>query len=230
MRGFSRHRARIVLSCVPILVVLVAFALLVTLSAIGTPPEPALACTGAPYDVNRADVIAEGWVDHVEISPTSSGSGQFHPVRVTMRVVRSLKGDAPSPLVFTDHSSYLPDPQGGPNGFWAGSSGACGVLDSDPTGQYALIVFERRDSELVTHLLLGAVFRDRPDDPTIGRFRQYLEGQLVPGAAPRVLAERPSWKDWLTTTRWPFLLAATLLATTFGTVGLLWGRERWRNA
>jgi hypothetical protein len=221
MRGFGRQRARIVLS---------GMAILVVVAAVGLAPETARACSGPPYDVNRADVIAEGWIDHVEVSPAPSGSGQFHPVRVTMRVVRSLKGDAPSPLVFTDHSSYLPDPQGGPDGFWAGSSGACGVLDSDPTGQYALIVFERRDGELVTHLLLGAVFRDRPDDPTLGKFRQYLESSLVPGVAPRVVAERPNWQDWLSAARWPFLLAGALLMTTFGTVGLLWGRERWRNA
>jgi hypothetical protein len=196
----------------------------------GLAPEPARACSGPPYDVNRADVIAEGWIDHVEISPTPSGSEPFHAVQVTMRVVRSLKGDAPSPLVFTDRSSYLPDPQGGPGGFWAGSSGACGVLDGDPTGQYALIVFERHDGELVTHLLLGAVFRDRPDDPTLGRFRQYLQDQLVPGPEPRVVAERPAWREWLTAARWPFLLAGALLLTTFAAVGLLWGRERWRNA
>src|SRR4051794_11956917 len=112
MRRFGQQRARIVLSGVAVLVIL---------GAIGLATETARACSGPPYDVNRADVIAEGWIDRVEVSPTPAGTSQFHPVRVTMRVVRSLKGDAPSPLVFTDRSSYLPDPQGGPAGFWAGS-------------------------------------------------------------------------------------------------------------
>lgn len=103
-------------------------------------------------------MIAEGWVERVEIGPEPAGFGSFHPVQVTMRVVRSLKGDAPSPLVFTDNSSYFADPGGGPNGFWAGSSGACGVLDADPTGQYALIVFRRHEGELGTALFMGAVF------------------------------------------------------------------------
>src|SRR5262245_7541597 len=211
-------------------VLVTGLAVLVVLGAVGLATETARACSGPPYDVNRADVIAEGWIDRAEVSPTLTGVGPFVPVTVTMRVVRSLKGDAPSQIVFTDKSSYLPDPQGGPAGFWAGSSGACGVLDADPTGQYALIVFERRDGELITHLLLGAVFRPGPDDPTLGRFRQYLEDRLVPGAEPRIVQERPDWRAWLTPPRWPFVVAAAVLGTTFAGLGLLWGRERWRNA
>jgi hypothetical protein len=193
-------------------------------------PETAWACSGPPYDVNRADVIVEGWVERVEISPEPTGFGSFHPVQVTMRVVRSLKGDAPTPLVFTDTSSYFPDPGGGPDGFWAGSSGACGILDADPTGQYALIVFKRHEGELATALFMGAVFRDRPDDPTIDRFRQYLESKLVAGDPPRIVPVRPSWEGWLTTATWPYLVAAGVLTTTLMAVGALWGRERWRNA
>jgi hypothetical protein len=211
-------------------VMVCGLAVLVILGAVGLATGTALACSGPPYDVNHADVIAEGWIERAEVSPAPSAIGSFQPVQVTMRVVRSLKGDAPNPLVFTDHSSYLPDPQGGPIGFWAGSSGACGVLDGDPTGQYALIVFERHDGALVTSLPLGAVFRDGPDDPTLGRFRQYLEGRLVPGSQPRVVAERPAWLAWLTPASWPFMLAAAMLTTTFVVLGVLWGRERWRNA
>jgi hypothetical protein len=205
-------------------------AALAILGAIGLATETARACSGPPYDVNRADVIAEGWIERAEIGPLPSGAGSFHPVTVTMQVVRSLKGDAPSEIVFTDRGSYLPDPQGGQTGFWAGSSGACGVLDDDPTGQYALIVFERREGELVTHLLLGAVFRDSPDDPTIGRFRQYLEGRLVSGAEARVVPAGPNWRGLFKATGWPILLAAGVLVTSFTVLGLLWARERWRNA
>lgn len=192
--------------------------------------DVARACSGPPYDVNRADVIAEGWIDRVEIAPTLPGAGQFQPVQVTMRVVRSLKGDAPSPLTFTDASSYLPDPAGGPRGFWAGSSGGCGILDDDPTGQYALIVFERRNGELTTHLLLGAVFRDRPDDPTVERFRHYLEGRLAPGTTPRVIATPGAWAASLTPEGWPFLLAGAVLTIAFTALVTYWVRERWRNA
>lgn len=193
-------------------------------------PETAWACSGPPYDVNRADVIAEGWVERVEIGPEPVGFGSFHPVQVTMRVVRSLKGDAPTPLVFTDTSSYFADPGGGPNGFWAGSSGACGVLDADPTGQYALIVFKRHEGELGTALFMGAVFRDQPDDPTIERFRGYLESKLVAGEPPRVVPVQAAWHGWLGPASWPYFVAAGILSTTLVAVGVLWGRERWRNA
>lgn len=199
-------------------------------SALAFAPRTAWACSGPPFDVNRADVIAEGWIEHVDIGPEPVGFGPFHPVKVTMRVVRSLKGDAPTPLVFTDDSSYFPDPTGGQHGFWAGSSGACGVLDADPTGQYALIVFTRHDGELGTALLMGAVFRDQPDDPTIARFRRYLEARLAPGDPPRVVPVAPAWNDWLTETTWPYLLAAAVLTTMLTGVVALWGRERWRNA
>ena len=193
-------------------------------------PGTAWACSGPPFDVNRADVIAEGWVERVEIGPAPAGFGAFRPVQVTLRVVRSLKGDAPTPLVFTDSSSYVPDPGGGPNGFWAGSSGSCGVLDADPTGQYALIVFRRHEGELGTALFMGAVFRDQPDDPTIDRFRRYLESKLVAGEPPRVVPARTAGDAWLTAASWPFLVAAGVLAATLLAVGALWGRERWRNA
>ena len=197
---------------------------------IGLTARPARACSGPPYDVNRADVIAEGWVEHVEIGPESSEFGAFHPVQVTLRVVRSLKGDAPTPLVFTDANSYFSDPGGGPNGFWAGSSGACGILDADPTGQYALIVFERRDGKLLTTPVMGAIFRDAPDDPTVDRFRTYLEDRLAPGASPRVVPVDSSWNGWLTSATWPYLLAGAVIAVTLSLAVALWGHERWRNA
>ena len=122
------------------------------------------------------------------------------------------------------------DPSGGPNGFWAGSSGACGILDADPTGQYALIVFERRDDKLLTTPLMGAVFRDAPDDPTVDRFRTYIEDRLVPGDSPRVVPAEARWTAWLTAAGWPSLLAGAVIAATLGVVGVLWGCERWRNA
>ncbi len=193
-------------------------------------PETAWASSGPPYDVHSADDLAERRDDSVESGPAPAGFGSFHPVQVTMRVVRSLKGDAPTPLVFTDSSSYFPDPGGGPNGFWAGSSGACGVLDADPTGQYALIVFKRHEGQLGTALFMGAVIRDQPDDPTIERFRGYLESKLVAGEPPRVVPVHTAWDDWLTASSWPYLVAAGVLATTLLAVGALWGRERWRNA
>ena len=172
-----------------------------------------------------------GWVERVEISPETGRVGSFRPVQVTMRVVRSLKGDAPTPLVFTDSNSYFPDPSGGPNGFSAGSSGACGILDADPTGQYALIVFERRDGKLLTAPVHGSGLPRRA-----GR----SDGRPVPaatsktgagaGGSPRVVPVEATWTAWLTAAGWPYALAGAVIAGTLGAVGALWGRERWRNA
>jgi hypothetical protein len=210
-------------------VFLPVFAALI-LSVVVFAPETAWACSGSPFDVNRADVIAEGWVERVDISPERTGFGAFHPVKVTLRVVRSLKGDAPTPLVFTDTSSYFPDPGGGLNGYWAGGSGACGVLDADPTGQYALIVFKRHEGELSTAPFMGAVFRDQPDDPKIEQFRHYLESRIVLAEPPRVVSAQAAWGDWLTEASWPYLLGGAVLSTSLAAAGALWGRERWRNA
>ena len=91
-------------------------------------PGTAWACSGPPYDVNRADVIAEGWVERVEISPEPAGFGSFHAVQVTVRVVRSLKGDAPTPLVFTDSSSYFPDPAAAPTASGPGAAARAASL------------------------------------------------------------------------------------------------------
>jgi hypothetical protein len=147
-----------------------------------------------------------------------------------MRVVRSLKGDAPSPIVFADRASYFPDPSGGPDGLWAGSSGACGILDADPSGQYALVVFERHEDELRTSIFMGAVFRPDPDDPVIARFRHDLEGRLVPGEPPRIVPTPAARQAWLTAEGMPLLLTAGVLATAFLALAGLWLRDRWRNA
>ena len=101
---------------------------------------------------------------------------------------------------------------------------------TDPTGQYALIVFKRQAGELGTAHFMGAVFRDQPDDPTLERFRGYLESKLVVGEPPRVVPAQAASQRWLSPVSWPYLVAAGILATTLVAVGALWGRERWRNA
>ncbi|HZO28702.1 MAG TPA: hypothetical protein VFH48_22235 [Chloroflexota bacterium] len=77
---------------------------------------------------------------------------------------------------------------------------------------------------------MGAVFRDQPDDPTVDRFRGYLESKLVTGDPPRIVPAQADWSSRLTAASWPYLVAAGVLATTLAAVGVLWGRERWRNA
>ena len=157
---------------------LVALGLLIIL-ILASPPQAVYACSGEPPDPKEAAAIAEGWVERVTLRPDLPSISDFIPVEVTLRVERFLHGSAPNPLTFVDPRSAVQRPGG--SIIWAGASGACGILDADPTGQYALIVFGRgRDGELTVHRIAGAAFDRGPDAPRIERFRQYLTARLLP--------------------------------------------------
>lgn len=160
-------------------------------------PSAALACSGPPYDPNRADVIAEGWVTQIDIGARPAEDGPpFSPVTVTMQTARALKGEVPALLTFTDRASYVLDPSGASGG-WAGPSGMCGVLDQDPNGQYALIVFRRDGEALSTNRIMGAVFGSAPDDIHITRFRDHLLTQLRVAEPPTIVTPQTSSAAWL---------------------------------
>lgn len=152
-------------------------------------PREALACSPLPgYNINQNDVIAEGWVENVEIAESVTRD-TFLPVRVTLRVLRSWKGQSPARIMFTDHGSYVANSAGLGGGVWSGSSGACGALDVDPTGRYGLIVFRWINGELATSNVQGAVFGDGPADPLVDRFRRYIQDNVHPVEPPRVLPD-----------------------------------------
>lgn len=98
-------------------------------------PRSAYACSGEPLDPNEAAVIAEDWVERATLRPDLPITvTTFTPVEVTLRVERFLKGSAPNPLTFVDPRTAWQRPDG--TVLW-GSGGACGILNADPTGQYA---------------------------------------------------------------------------------------------
>jgi len=149
----------------------------------------ALACSPAPtYNINQNDVIAEGWVENVEIAESATRDS-FLPVRVTLHVLRSWKGEAPPRIVFIDRTSYVANSAGLGGGLWAGNSGACGALNEDPTGKYGLVVFKAVNGELVTSNYQGAVFGDGPADLKIDRFRRYIQDNVHIVEQPRVLPD-----------------------------------------
>ena len=181
---------------------LVALLGTVALALIGV-PRLAYACSGAPFDPNNAAVIAEGWVQQVTLRPDlpsrfpidpgdSKASGDpFVPVEVVLRIERFLKGSASNPVTFFDARSVYRALDGSPvrqfdgSVLFAGGSGACGILDADPSGQYALIVFGRdADGRLTVHRLYRAAFDDGPDGLRIQLLRQYLTQRLRPEALP----------------------------------------------
>lgn len=149
-------------------------------------PLVARACSGEePYDPNRAVAIAEGWVTGVRLRPdlASRADGPV-PTEVTLRVARVMWGGAPDTIVFVDYGSAYRMPDGTTR--FAGGAGACGILDDDPSGKYALLVFSQgRDGRLAVHRIQGAAFGDGPNAPQVEQFRQYLTVRLRPRAMPR---------------------------------------------
>lgn len=159
--------------------VLIVLGLLIVLAFTGT-PQSAYACSGEPLDPNDATAIAEGWVERVTLRPDlSAPPDAFTPVEVTLRVERFLKGSAPNQLIFVDPRTALQLPDG--RILW-GSGGACGILNADPIGQYALIVFgQDTDGRLTVNVLYGAAFGAGPDDPQVQGLRQRINARLLPG-------------------------------------------------
>ena len=152
-------------------------------------PRDALACRPvATYTINENEIIAEGWVENVEITESSTRES-FLPVRVTLRVLRSWKGQAPARIVFVDEASYLVNSAAIGGGMWDGSGGACGALNEDPTGKYGLVVFKWMDGQLVTSGYRGAKFGVGPEDPKIEQFRRYIQDNVHIVEQPRVLPD-----------------------------------------
>jgi hypothetical protein len=193
-------------------------------------PTSALACSGPPYDPNRADVVAEGWVTQVNIGSRPAGDGPpFSPVSVTLQIARAFKGEVPALLTFTDRASYVADANGSSGG-WAGPSGMCGVLDQDPNGEYALIVFRRDGETLSTNRIMGAVFGSAPDDIHIIRFRDHLQSQLHVAEPPTIVTPQTSSAAWLSSALFGMALTMGGTAVLIGAVSMaVKARERPRR-
>jgi hypothetical protein len=158
--------------------------------AMPVPPSPAYACSGPPLDPHEATAIVEGWVERVTLRPdlpsgiTSArgGGDPFVPVELVLRVQRVLKGDpqgqVPVRLSAIDATSVYRDLAPGPDGrvWFTGSGGACGALDADVTGAYALLVLLRDGfGQLRIHSRAGAAFAggsDASHAPAIEALRQ----------------------------------------------------------
>jgi len=149
-------------------------------------PQVAYACSddpADPFNPNTAAFIAEGWVERATLRPDLADYANYTPVEVVMRVERTLKGSAPERVTFVDYGSAWQRPDGSVH--W-GAGGTCGILEADPTGKYALIVFGRwPDGRLLVNKIFGATFGGGPDDPQVEQLRQRLFLRLQPGTMPR---------------------------------------------
>lgn len=121
----------------------------IALAAFGTSPaRPAYACTpGEDFNpVAESDIIVSGVIlgweetDAQEYQPPESS---LKTIRVDLRVEDVVKGEAADTISFLDSGSLMNIPPDERGYVWAGSSGACGAFNADPTGHYVFMGLHR---------------------------------------------------------------------------------------
>lgn len=162
------------------------------------------ACTGDLDELAVAAVV-EGWVEGITFRPDlSSGTyddpaaDPFLPVAVSLRVAQFLMGGGGTPLTFFDFTSVSRAAPRRPDGsLGVAPANACGVLDADPTGQYALLILARDGvGRLYATLPLGAAFGPGPGAPDVQRLRLALRDRYRLPASGRPhggAGALPSW-------------------------------------
>jgi len=145
-------------------------------------PSPAAACSSGPIDPREyTELLVLGRVRSLELGARTNIG--FVEATVTLEIIRTFRGTAPSPLRFVDSSSVslLRDPHTGAETIeFAGGSGACGTIDDDPVGRYVLIALSRGpDTRWHANRLYGAIYTDQPE---YAMYRWLLErhGVTVP--------------------------------------------------
>ena len=116
-----------------------------------------------PGPLPQDPVVVEGWVERLTLRPDITnelGASPMWPndtyvniaVEVTLREARVLYGRLPQPVTFFDPTSVYRARPYEPDGTVAfvGGGGACGTLDQDETGRYAIAVLQRNPSGLHT--------------------------------------------------------------------------------
>ena len=165
--------------------VVVALVLLVGQAASWARPVFACSADSAFDPVAASDVIVNGQVLGWTALPEGAGRGGFVPVRLEMRIDDVVKGSPDAAIVDQTSLMLLPtfDGQGAVTGYriqWSGASGACGALDEDPTGMYAVFGLSRQlDGSLRTNRLTTFyIGSDRFDASALPQ----LEGVALPAA------------------------------------------------
>ncbi len=181
-------------------------------------PRNALACSADPsFDpVAESDVILGGQITAWTPLVPAIDRGMFVPVRLDMRIDHVWKGTLDAAPRVVDETSLTLLPAIDDNGvvasgyrvIWAGASGACGALDEDPTGAYAVLgLSQQPDGSLRTNRLTTFYLNPAPYDPgTIARLE--VLGLPATGHGPATVAsEDPSTREILIA-----LTAAALLS------------------
>jgi hypothetical protein len=170
--------------------------LLAALSLAATGPRAALACSADEsfVAIDASDVIVAGritgWTRVPTPTPTlapgeKSSSAPFTIISVQMDVEHLYKGATPALVTFLDAAS-LNETHGDQQ--WVGSSGGCGVFNSDPTGQYAVMGLTQADDGSYHDNLLLTFFVGTESDPrretALGRLMSRGLTALPAGGGP----------------------------------------------
>jgi hypothetical protein len=129
-------------------------------------PRALVTCSAdSTFDaVAASDVIVAGRVVRHEIidAPPPERLGSYTPVELHMEVDRVLKGAvAPGERIVDVASLVVSDD--GQLLSWSGGGGACGTLDHEPDGWYAILGLHRaEDGFLRTNRLTTFYLRDEP--------------------------------------------------------------------
>lgn len=127
---------------------LAALAALAVAAPNATAAGPAFCSADSSFDpVAASDVIVAGRISsYMVLDPLQTGP--YVPVELRIDVERVLKGtySRETPIIDAASLNVLPASPGAPmRRIWAGAAGACGALDDDPTGWYAVLGLQRVD-------------------------------------------------------------------------------------
>lgn len=152
-------------------------------------PHSAQACSGdADFDpVANSDVIAGGFIQGYTPLTDRGGGTMFVPVRLDMRIDHVWKGNIGPGTEIVDRASFMLQPVFTNNEeiriVWAGSGGACGALNEDPSGQYAVFgLLAAPDGTLQTSGPLTFYLSSQPYDPANVRVVSQWIGLPVAGS------------------------------------------------
>ncbi|MEO6045585.1 MAG: hypothetical protein ABIQ47_16925 [Tepidiformaceae bacterium] len=110
-------------------------------NGVGWTPPAAHACSCGPdceSAVHDADLIVEGRIIGWQRSDAYDSPTTYLPITLDMRVARVFKGAVPATLRLVDQASLYSARQDREPTGWAGSGGACGSFDEDPTGLWVI--------------------------------------------------------------------------------------------
>jgi hypothetical protein len=189
-----------------------------------TSPSVAAACTvpiwNRPYYPDFTTLVAEGWIERVVPRPDRSVEfGAFTSLDVVIRTAAAHKGWVPDRLIFREEASLVTrvDASGKVLAHeWAGSSGACGLFDFDPTGLYVVIAFREARGVPSPGAIQTVALGRAPNDRWVADLRQQIQSYPPPSMPPLIVPTVTGSDSWSGIARLVSMLILMILLLTAG--------------